>query len=90
MIRASWADSERHRWDTLKVASQAAYEWEAPLTYEEQQWLDTHFDGEFNFLQIYGLSIYKKEDREEGRAIVRAMMRSDAKEDKVRHRAAVG
>ena len=35
MIRASWADSERHRWDTLKVASQAAYEWEAPLTYEE-------------------------------------------------------
>ncbi|KAK4205138.1 hypothetical protein QBC40DRAFT_249529 [Triangularia verruculosa] len=48
-----------------------------PYTTEEKRWLRVHFDGEFKFLQMYGLSIYDEEDREEGRRIVRAMMAYD-------------
>ncbi|KAK0655096.1 hypothetical protein B0T16DRAFT_318492, partial [Cercophora newfieldiana] len=49
----------------------------APYTAEEKQWLNRHFGGEFKFLMAYGLSIYKEEDREEGRHIVRAMMANE-------------
>lgn len=50
-------------------------------TSAELQWLQRHWDGEFKFLQAYGLSIYKDEDREEGRRIVRAFMEQDARGD---------
>ena len=48
-----------------------------PLTSEEKAWLNEHWGGEFKFLAAYGLSIYKEEDREEGRRIVRGMMAQD-------------
>ncbi|KAK4033178.1 hypothetical protein C8A01DRAFT_40370 [Parachaetomium inaequale] len=48
-----------------------------PYTKEEKDWLKRHWDGEFKFLLAYGMSIYKEEDREEGRRIVRAMMEQD-------------
>ena len=35
------------------------------------------FGTEFEFLQLYGLSIMKEDDREEGRAIARTMMNND-------------
>jgi hypothetical protein len=46
----------------------------APYNTEEKRWLKTHFKGEFHFLRAHGLSIYKRKDREEGRAILRAIM----------------
>lgn len=52
-----------------------------PCTQEERDWLKKHFDGEFKFLREYGLSIYKDEDREEGRQILRALMEGDLGEE---------
>lgn len=43
----------------------------------EKQWLKKNWGSEFKFLQAYGLKIYNDEDREEGRAIVRAFMEHD-------------
>ncbi|KAK4443678.1 hypothetical protein QBC34DRAFT_443134 [Podospora aff. communis PSN243] len=48
-----------------------------PYTAEERKWLKLHFNDEFKFLQIHGLSIYEEKDRIEGQGIVRAMMSSD-------------
>lgn len=53
----------------------AAYSGTAPYTAAEKQWLKDAWVDEFHFLRAYGLSIYKEEDREEGRAIVRAFMK---------------
>lgn len=39
----------------------------------EKKWIKRHYESEFKFLQQHGLSIYKEEEREEGRRIVRAM-----------------
>ncbi|KAL2024417.1 hypothetical protein VTK56DRAFT_8228 [Thermocarpiscus australiensis] len=48
-----------------------------PYTAEEKAWLKRNFGDEFKFLLQHGLSIYKEEDREEGRAIARALMEED-------------
>ncbi|KAK4173357.1 hypothetical protein QBC36DRAFT_360106 [Triangularia setosa] len=48
-----------------------------PYTTEEKQWLRIHFEDEYKFLQMYGLSIYDEDDREEGRLIARALMAND-------------
>ncbi len=50
---------------------------EPPYTKTETDWLKRSYDGEFKFLQMYGLSIYKEEDREEGRNIARSLMEAD-------------
>ncbi|KAF2500364.1 hypothetical protein BU16DRAFT_523161 [Lophium mytilinum] len=47
----------------------------------EKAWLKTHFGNEFKFLRMYALSIYKEEDREEGREIVRAFMENDSQDE---------
>ncbi|KAK4459477.1 hypothetical protein QBC42DRAFT_274406 [Cladorrhinum samala] len=52
-----------------------------PYTTHEKGWLKQHYGGEFKFLQVHGLSIYKDEDREEGRRIVRAILAQDRDED---------
>ena len=43
---------------------------------EEKAFIKKHFKSEYNFLLTHGLSIYKDEDREEGRAILRALMQN--------------
>lgn len=58
-------------------ASSSEFEGDAPYTPAEKEWLEKHWGGEYKFLQSYLLSIYKEEDRAEGRAIVRAMMKHD-------------
>jgi hypothetical protein len=52
-----------------------------PLTTEEKNYLKKHYGGEFKFLMMYGLSIYKEEDREEGRSILRAIKTGDTEEE---------
>ncbi|KAL8957924.1 MAG: hypothetical protein Q9193_004918 [Seirophora villosa] len=81
VIRANWHPSERAKWESFRAgrreavpASSATPTSESsPLTPEEKRWLSVNYGGEFHFLRIYGLSIYKEEDRGEGRRILRAM-----------------
>ncbi len=47
----------------------------------EQQWLRTNYGNEYHFLLIYCLKISNDEDREEGRAILRAMMAAEVSVD---------
>lgn len=51
------------------------------LTPSEKKWLKDNYGGEFRFLRDHGLSIYKEEDRADGRTIVRSMMLHDEDED---------
>ena len=51
-----------------------------PLTPEEKAWLKTNFRSEYHFLLMYHLSIYKDEDRAEGRSILKALMAKDEPE----------
>lgn len=95
MIRATWPDAERMKYinDCNATATTAASRAASattpsrvpPLTAEEKHWLK-HISGhkdEFHLLRDHGLSIYKDEDREEGRQILRALMADDdcAEED---------
>ena len=69
VVCANWSDEERARWAQHKQGSDAP-----PFTAEERAWVDAKFHTEFNFLQQYNLSIYKDEERAEGRRVVRALM----------------
>jgi hypothetical protein len=69
MINIVWSDAEQARWMAYKYPG-----FSAPYTTKEKKWLEDHYRGEFHFLQTHGLSIYKEEDRNEGRAIVRVTM----------------
>lgn len=46
-------------------------------TAEEKKWLKKHWGSEFHFLNSYQLKIYNEEDREEGKAIMKALMECD-------------
>ena len=75
-INAGWSETEREKWLRAPAASAPG---DAPQTpahpsEEEKRWLKRHFDGEFNFLRCYGLSIYKDEEREECWQIMRPVM----------------
>ena len=54
---------------------------EPALTQAEKAWLKKHWGNEFKFLRAYGLKIYNDEDRDEGRTILRAMMKEDSEDD---------
>jgi hypothetical protein len=76
-IRVSWPDSERERFAALRASRQLTAGANGPLTPPEKAWLKKHFESELKFLQLYGLSVYKEEDREEGRTILRTIMAND-------------
>jgi hypothetical protein len=44
---------------------------------EEKGWLKRGWGGESTFLTAYGLSIYKDEDLDDGRRMIRSMMEGD-------------
>ena len=50
-------------------------------TPSEKTWLKESFGSEYYFLRDYGLSIYKEDHREEGRAIARGLMELDNVDD---------
>ncbi len=56
------------------ATGQQAGDSEPLYTAQERRWLREHFGGEYKFLRMYHRSIYKDEDREEGRSIARALM----------------
>ncbi|KAF4970242.1 hypothetical protein FSARC_2681 [Fusarium sarcochroum] len=73
-IHASWPDSERERFAAAQASRQPAAGASLDLAPSEKTWLKKHFQSEFRFLQIYGLSVFREEDREEGRTILRTIM----------------
>ena len=52
-----------------------------PITQAENKWRTDNHKDEFHFLRNHGLSIYKDDDREEGRLIMRALMEQDEGDD---------
>ncbi|PGH10472.1 hypothetical protein AJ80_07515 [Polytolypa hystricis UAMH7299] len=72
-FNAFWPNSERAKWEAYK-AQAIRDSTAARYLPAEKKWLKENFESEFHFLIQHGLSIYKDEDREESRAIVRAMM----------------
>jgi hypothetical protein len=53
--------------------------WQAlqPYTDAEKTWIKRHYKGEYHFLRQHGLSIYKDEDRDEGKELARSLMADD-------------
>lgn len=88
MIHAFWNDSERRRWENHRASreenardgtSDSADQRDCSDPYNEGEKgrLKDFYGNEFKFLQAYELSIDKDEDREKGRAFVRALMRAE-------------
>jgi hypothetical protein len=50
-------------------------------TQEEKEWLRKNYRSEFHFLRDFGLNIYKDEDREEGRMILRSLMQDEGEDE---------
>jgi hypothetical protein len=67
---------------TSSKPSSATHE-QPPYKPAEKEFLKKSYRDEFHFLQTVGLSIYKDEDRDEGRAILRSTMASDGSEEEV-------
>ncbi|KAI4740077.1 hypothetical protein E4T50_09489 [Aureobasidium sp. EXF-12298] len=89
-FHASWPEEEIKKYNNFVAESKAKQasksDHEPPLTTEEKEFLKKHYGDEFKFLLSYELSIYKEDDREEGRRILRALMsdfeaEADALED---------
>lgn len=70
-INAIWPDSEREKWHAHKNTPGESF------SLQEKVWLKKHYGNEFSFLQAHELSIYKDEDRKEGRTILRALMEAE-------------
>ncbi|KAF7552748.1 hypothetical protein G7046_g7312 [Stylonectria norvegica] len=84
-LHALWPPGEREKLEAAEAAnvevpspdagrSPNVYRSSAPLTPTEKEWLKANYKNEYKFLKIFGLSIYKPDDREEGRAIIRTFM----------------
>ena len=84
-INARWPDAERMSvyFDNLGSELSDLYNtgarWLAvkPYTDAEKVWLKQNYKDEYHFLLQHGLSIYKDEDREDGRAMARSLMAAD-------------
>ncbi|RYP24335.1 hypothetical protein DL765_000599 [Monosporascus sp. GIB2] len=80
MIHCFWPDSERRRFEEHRESLTRRQQQQASVgryTEAEKQWIKEHYGNEFRFLLQHGLSIYKEEDRDEGRDIVKALMQND-------------
>jgi len=80
LIRAEWPDSERKKHDNIQLLLQDIDAADEPLKATESAWVKKHYGDEFKFLQVHGLSIFKEEDRAEGRIIVRTMISRENEE----------
>jgi hypothetical protein len=79
-INAHWPESEIAKF--LSKHPPAAPSSLRPFTEQERKWLKDNYGGEYRFLRQHGLSIYKGEDREQGREIVRSTMAGDSEQSK--------
>ncbi|KAH9862849.1 hypothetical protein J1614_010942 [Plenodomus biglobosus] len=72
-----WDAAEKLKWQEFKARNGliTSGQHAAPYTPEETAFLKENYGSEFHFLVQHGLKIHVQEDREEGRAILRAIMR---------------
>ncbi|RYP93263.1 hypothetical protein DL770_000638 [Monosporascus sp. CRB-9-2] len=80
MIHCFWPDSERRRFEEYRESLARQQQQRAGVerySEAEKQWIKEHYGSEFRFLLQHCLSIYKEEDLDEGRDIVKALMKHD-------------
>jgi len=77
LISASWPETEITRLLSENGLAAAPGSDLGPFTEREKKWLKDHYRSEYHFLRQHGLSIYKEEDREEGRELMRSIMAED-------------
>jgi hypothetical protein len=79
VLGCEWAAAEKRKWQEFKTrnglstTSQIA----APYTSDETAFLKKHYGSEYHFLLQHGLKIHVDEDRDEGRGMLRAIIRED-------------
>ena len=84
MLACQWAVSEKQRWREFQAANGLSTQAQnaAPYTAEEIAFLKKNYGSEFHFLMQHGLETFSDEDRQEGQAILRAIMQeSDVSEE---------
>ncbi|KAF1913067.1 hypothetical protein BDU57DRAFT_457153, partial [Ampelomyces quisqualis] len=83
MLGCRWDESENRKWQNFKGGNGlvAAVRYVAPYSAEEKAFLKKYYGSEWHFLLQHGLRIHKEEDREDGRAILRDIMREDKMSD---------
>jgi len=79
VINAMWPNSERQKWEAHQ--GRTTHHPRPGYTEKEKEWLKENYRSEFQFLRDFGLSIYKDEDREEGRTILRSLMQREEEEE---------
>jgi hypothetical protein len=83
MLGCQWDAARKSQWRELKARNGLFTPGQnaASYTAEETVFLTQNYGGESHFLMQHGLKIHSDEDREEGRAILRAVMREDEMSD---------
>ncbi|KAJ4360797.1 uncharacterized protein N0V89_001364 [Didymosphaeria variabile] len=83
MINCRWEDTERKKWEDYRDAqkNEAVDAREdgvnSGYTDAEKDFAKQHWGSEYKFLTVHGLSIYKEEDREQGRIILRTLISNE-------------
>jgi hypothetical protein len=79
VLGCRWDAAEKRKWREFQARNGLSSPGQnaAPYTAEETSFLKENYGGEFHFLMQHGLKIHSDEDREEGRAILRAIMHED-------------
>lgn len=79
VVSVNWPASEQEKCFRQKKANSpiSSRDQSGALTNCEYQWLKHHYGSEFRFLTVHGLSIYKEDDRQEGRSILRHLRAQD-------------
>lgn len=91
MLGCRWDFIQQRRWHEFKVEnapinsmseSADGGDRNPPYTDDEKVYLKKNWRSEYHFLLKHGFSIYKEEDRAEGRSILRAFRDKDGSEEK--------
>ncbi|KAH7070482.1 hypothetical protein BKA63DRAFT_420624 [Paraphoma chrysanthemicola] len=91
MLSYYWEEFETSKWEAAKtsvsnqapVLSRPTFDGSRLYKPAERTFLNEHYESEYKFLRQHGLSIHKDEDREEGRAIISALIHFDENEPNV-------
>lgn len=83
MLGCRWAPQEQRKWEQFKSeqVSFASKPGPTSCTDAEKAYPMKHYRSEYHFLLQHGLRIHNDEDRDDGRAILRALMQQDENSD---------
>ncbi|KAL5116280.1 hypothetical protein ACEQ8H_005838 [Pleosporales sp. CAS-2024a] len=79
VLGCRWDAAERRKWQEFAGSHRTVTSGlnSASYTPDEMAFLKKNYGSEYYFLRQHGLKIHAEEDREDGRALLRAMMRED-------------